>query len=102
MRRQRGLPAAGTHQSDILALERNHLLRRVSASRRVRGIACRDQSARSLEPLAFCSYLIKFDTPHRMLERFRFQGVAINDRLALDVFVDALADGFFALSGCRS
>ena len=88
--RLRCVSGPATHQLDVLALKRDHLRRRVSASRRVDGFARLDQPAVLLEPLALGSYLIEFDAAHRMLQRARFQRAAIDDRLALGVFVDTM------------
>ena len=55
------------HQFDVFALKRDHLRRRVSASRGVDSVADRDQPSLSLEPLAFRPYLFEFDASHRPL-----------------------------------
>ena len=80
---------------DVLTLKRDHLRRRVSASRRVHNFARCYQPSISLEPLGFCSYLTEFNVPHRILERSRLKSAAIDNSLALGVFVDTLADGSF-------
>ena len=50
-----------------------------------------------LEPLALNAYPMKVGLPHRVLQSLRFKRTAINDRFALDIFVDTLANGFFRL-----
>ena len=48
-----------------------------------------------LESLALNTYLMKVSLAHPVLQSLRFKRTTINDRLALAIFVDTLADGFF-------
>ncbi len=62
--------------------------------RRVRALTRRDQAATLHEPLALGSNLTELHASHRMLQGFCFKPPPINHRLALRVFVYALADSF--------
>src|SRR5216683_2698452 len=90
---------ARAHHLDVLALERDHLRRRVRALRRNNGAAKGDQPKLSLNFPGFALDCVEVGLAHRVLQGLGFQRAAIDDRLALAVLVDALADGFFGL--CR-
>ena len=91
----RCLSLARPHQLDVVALKRDHLRRRVRASRRVHRVAGDDQPA-ALAGIARSQFVSasKIGLPHPVLQCLRFKRTTINDRLALDVFVDTMADSF--------
>ncbi len=90
---------ARAHHLDVLALERDHLRRRVSALRRNNGAAKGNQPKLSLNFPGFALDFVEVRLAHRMLQGLGFQRAAVDYGLALAVLVDALLDGLVGL--CR-